>query len=318
MKTEKNRVLSERFELGKRFIANRNLKDAINVFEKILIEKKDHIPSLMNLGICYFRLKEIPKAKEYFNQIVLLNPNDHLATYYEGLCYERSNQLDNAIKFYRDTLHIKPGFEKAREKLIYYKQEIPNYKKTEKPKLSDTITPGKELYEGNRRKRSFSFLFLITGIILIFTLFLIFYVDENKPEIYYLAGFFVLSLFFLFFYLLLLSKVTKYTIYEKRIDFQTGILFKKEVSLWIFQIEDIWLSRNFLNLLTNDAKIIIKTVSMEPPGGASRRTGNNWIISGFRSKDGKFNGNAKSMQKLWEEIRNSSIIERHRVKSIWV
>jgi membrane protein YdbS with pleckstrin-like domain len=51
------------------------------------------------------------------------------------------------------------------------------------------------------------------------------------------------------------SRTTLYTIYERRIEIQKGILSRKIATIWLYEIEDVSYSLPFLLRLTNNAEI---------------------------------------------------------------
>lgn len=278
------------------------MEDAIRKLEEALETETSHVKGLYTLGICYFRLKQFAKAKAIFNQVIDLEHRYHLAHYYIGLIYERQGQEKDAFLEYQIALTIHPDFPEAKQKLegMNTNPDIRNIrpKSVPPPEFQNTNTPNDDIQntndavgdlvaQGHRRMRSFSFLFVL-GILTI-------------P----LLGLGIVILLFIFVY----ARATEYTIYEKRIDATYGVFFRKFISIWLFQVEDVWLKRSFFNLITRDASIQVQTSNLE--GRTKSETELSRIkITGL--------GGIKEMRRIWQIIRDRSIEERIEKKKFLV
>ena len=186
------------FESGK-------ILDSIKTLEEALINEKNDISGFYTLGVGYFRTKEFIKAKSSFETVLKLDHRNHLAHYYLGLIYERENKIEDAILEYKIANTINPDFLEARKKLeamnVINEEVNPvSQQQVEKPMPSFDEKTGPLVAEDKRGIRSYSFWFLI--------------------------GFLTIPIFGFWLLILLIiavnARMTKYTIYEKRIDVAYG------------------------------------------------------------------------------------------------
>ena len=82
------------------------------------------------LGLSYFKLNMLNKAKEEFEYAVYLNPEFINGYHYLGLLYFRQEDYDKAIKNWKKTLEVKPHF--SSKYIILYNLGLA-YKKKEMP-----------------------------------------------------------------------------------------------------------------------------------------------------------------------------------------
>lgn len=93
---------------------NRKIQDVISHYQKVagIVESgiNDYPADFMsrnNLGTIYLEyLHNFPKAKTFFEQAIVINPEYAEAYYNLAFCYERMNQPDSAIKYYEKTLQL--------------------------------------------------------------------------------------------------------------------------------------------------------------------------------------------------------------------
>ena len=93
------------------YMYTNRFKEAENCF-KNLQERfpKWEIP-FYNLGRLYIKTKELSKAEYYIKKALKINPNSSDANFYMGLCYEKSNRLEDAVKFYQESVTIEDSIE---------------------------------------------------------------------------------------------------------------------------------------------------------------------------------------------------------------
>lgn len=174
--------------------------------------------------------------------------------------------------------------------------------------------PGKLVHRGHRRWQSFSFSAIALGLLVIAAAwFWVLATDEvdsfrhttdTALALTVLAGIVTASL-------AVRSAATRYDFYERRIDFQSGVLWRRRVSLWMYQIEDVWLTRTPMNLLTGDAKVHARARGQEAPTRrGSRRGAGHFAIVGL--------GNQKRMKALFAELRDAALVERRGMKNWFV
>lgn len=91
---------------------------------------------------------------------------------------------------------------------------------------------------------------------------------------------------------------TRYQILERRIDFSSGIFFRKTDSVWLYEIIDIKFEQPFFLLICRTGQIVIRTEKRTYCIRAIQPTG--------------------EMRKLWETLRDAVIAQRRDLKGVWV
>ncbi len=304
-----------------------SIEEATRALEAALHQEPNSPRAAYLLGVCYFRSQRFDAAESMLRRSISQNTQDHLAHYYLGLSLERQHRKDEAVVEYRIALAIKPDLEEARQKLEADQTDIEaNPPANETPSADatlarrieragadelsgpDRLIAGDLLLEGHPRLRSFSILFVLSWVAAAAPIYFILFVltDENYYDGEKPLFFISLPWLLITGWLLLSSRVTKYWVHERRIDFQSGVLFRKRNSLWLYQIEDIWLTRSPFNLITADSSVQLRSGNQASPG---RKPGQ-FRVTGI--------GNSKKMQEFFEELRDSAIVERRAMKNIWV
>lgn len=106
----------------------------------------------------------------------------------------------------------------------------------------------------------------------------------------------------------LASAATQYEVYERRIDVQQGVLNRRSLSVWLYEITDVELRQSPMLTLTGNAEI---RISLPQRGYAkpSRFDDPTKVrIIGF--------GSLRDQQRLWREVRDAALRER-RVMRRW-
>jgi len=300
------------------------IEEATRMLEPILEKNPSSARAAYLLGVCYFRKKQFNVAESMLRRSIHNERNSHLAHYYLGLALERQNRLPEASVEYKIALEIKPEFKEAQQK-IKSEQTADAVKTPQDVKLSVDRTLAKTIEKSQidelsgpdrqpagtlllaKRRRFISF----SGSVILVPLFgiasVVALIATEKEAIGVALSLTILPLLILAIWWIGRWMVTRYWLYERRIDFQSGILFRKRTSIWLFQIESCWTKRSPFNLLTNDATIYIRTgAELEAP---SAKTGL-FKITGL--------GNSEVMYRTWEELRDAAIVERRAMKNIWV
>jgi hypothetical protein len=120
--------------------------------------------------------------------------------------------------------------------------------------------------------------------------------SSNEPLLRFLLA--IPSLFLLL-SAILSATSNRYFIYERRIDFERGFLYRKVNSAWLFEITDVRFEQSMPMLICNTAKVVLNT---EKNGSA--------FVLGI--------SNASRMKQLWAEIRDAALVQRRDLKTIWV
>jgi tetratricopeptide (TPR) repeat protein len=329
---EKN--MATNYETALHHFQSKRIAAAKPLFANALEEDSGNLDALYKFGICQFRLQEFKQAEDSFRSVTENDPEHFEAWYYIGLSLERQGSANDAQIYFRMSLRINPGFAAARKKMgleeaghsqlnlgeaaktsrstIEQSQENP--KKEIETKLPDG--PGELLYS-SRRRRLGSFPFYI-AILFVGAVMLVYFgtdqmfgMTSNRPNTIGLTA--VIRLLLIIFCPILLidmilrSLYTKNKFYERRIDIFRGILFRRQVSIWLYQIIDLEFSRNPIDLITQNATITVKTET------------DNFRITGLiPSRGGKRIKSVKFTERLFEELRLAVRDQRGIVKKLFV
>ncbi len=297
------------------------IQEAIDILENIININHEVSHAYFLLGVGHFRTKKTESAAKYFRKAISLNVDDHFSNYYLGLVHEQNNNIKEALKHYRIALLINPNFSEALEKInkIAPKEAqdlgetSPNDRSLAKTIQENGTFDSKKKIAGDLLISKHPRLRSLIGWFLSIMLIGLFFISEiperrffhyfDEGSLVALAIYFIIALIITF----IKSRTTKYSIYQRRIDLKTGILFRKEISIWLYQIQEVSLKRGPLNILTSDAKVCIRATLMEQ---LIRAKPGQYVIKGL--------GNYKQMKQFYQELRDASLVERREMKSVWV
>ena len=106
------------------------------IYENILAVDKKNFDALFFLAVILINFKNYKKARDLLEQVVLIKPNSADAYNNIGICLEKLNDLDGAIKNYNLAIDNRPNFAEAHnnigvvfQKLRNFDQAILQYKK---------------------------------------------------------------------------------------------------------------------------------------------------------------------------------------------
>ena len=106
------------------------------IYENILVVDKKNFDALFFLAVILINFKNYKKARDLLEQVVSIKPNSADAYNNIGICLEKSNDLDGAIKNYNLAIDNRPNFAEAHnnigvvfQKLRNFDQAILQYKK---------------------------------------------------------------------------------------------------------------------------------------------------------------------------------------------
>ena len=68
----------------------------------------EHEEALVNLGVIAFQQKDFTSAKQYFEKVIAVNPNNGSALGNLGAIYHNQNDLQQAINYYDQSLALTP------------------------------------------------------------------------------------------------------------------------------------------------------------------------------------------------------------------
>ncbi len=79
---------------------NREYKEAVALFEKVLEKDSEEMATQLYSGISYFEIEEYQKAGKSFSKVIEQNDNLYIeqAQWYLGFCYLKTEENDKAIK----------------------------------------------------------------------------------------------------------------------------------------------------------------------------------------------------------------------------
>jgi tetratricopeptide (TPR) repeat protein len=307
------------FEKGQSLVASGEYAKAIPLLLNAATHAPNHFQPQFLLGICYLRTNDLGAAELSFRKAVALDNGSHDGHYYLGLTLERQGRNRDAQLEYRFALAIKPDFREAAERIkanaegpgpakrdssassgASLAEQIAGLKAHAEKSAAEPMA-GKEEIARYRRMRSFSGHFLLTcAAAAVWFMALLYHNSQERQTVAWLT----LAPVCLALTLFWRSRAHHYTIFERRIDIKSGLLFRKSASVWLYQIEDTWISRSPLNLATGDATLHIRAV----------------VAPGLRPIVHKLSGlgNHRRMEKLWIHLRDRAVVERREMKSIWI
>jgi tetratricopeptide (TPR) repeat protein len=97
--------------------------------------------------------------------------------------------------------------------------------------------------------------------------------------------------------------LTRYRVYERRIDFERGILFQRRNPIWLYDITDLSLTRSPLLILTGTAAIELRYDTTKKGAGSER-------LVAVRS--------TARMREFLEQLQENVLRERRAMKKIWI
>ena len=65
--------LEDTFKKAEELQKSKNLKEAVNLYKKIIEFKPNHIPTLLNLGNLFHQNGNLNKAKYYYEKLLLID-----------------------------------------------------------------------------------------------------------------------------------------------------------------------------------------------------------------------------------------------------
>lgn len=309
--------MEKQFTKAQELFKSGKLLEAARLLEALVKDNPDHWESAYLLGICRFREKKFPEAAEIFRRAVDLQTDVANSHYYLGLCKERLGDDVGAETEYKFTLALDPQHKHAAQKLGKDQTGPPQPKPLPPQGEADpgaSSNPGEQLFEGRRKLRTF---WHVPTLLLLLVVSVIYYqaVYGAIPFITAPGGYFFnprgmiqpsMILFYLPVWVLLgltvdlvlRSMVTRCTILQRRIDLQRGIIFRKNYSVWTFEIESVEYGRGLWLALVRSGTVKLKV-------GPEKHK-----LVGY--------GNSKFMKKMWAELRDAALVERRGMKKWWI
>ena len=127
MKKEIN--LQKIFELAFKNHEKKNFYEAKNYYNQILEIEPNHFQSLALLGALFLQIKEFDLAKPLLEKVVQIDPNNLDANNNLGIIFKELGESKKAIKFYEKAIEINPNYIHAKINLGIAHQDLGDFKK---------------------------------------------------------------------------------------------------------------------------------------------------------------------------------------------
>jgi tetratricopeptide (TPR) repeat protein len=89
------------------------LKQAVAIYETILLERQDHAPACINLGTIHYNQREFTKAEALYRRATVADPEYALAFFDLGNVLDEMQRLDEAIEAYAQAIKLVPQYADA-------------------------------------------------------------------------------------------------------------------------------------------------------------------------------------------------------------
>ena len=129
MNNEKDLTLKKTFDLALKNHQKNNIKEAQNLYNKILEIDSNYVDAHNNLGAIFKELGENQKAKECFEKAIAINPNYSHAHNNLGVIYQDLGENQKAKEYYEKTIAINPNYADAHNNLGVIFKELEEFEK---------------------------------------------------------------------------------------------------------------------------------------------------------------------------------------------
>ena len=156
--------LEDIFKQAGKLQRSNNLKEAINLYEKIIDFKPNHAPTLLNLGNLLQQNGNFNKAKYYYEKLLLLdNQNSQLIYNLAIICFNLKD-LKNSLYYFDKLIQIDPSIKYLRYNLrnVMRSKNILDLKKKHKELVQDLflfLFRGKDIDHSALSKNVLNFLY---------------------------------------------------------------------------------------------------------------------------------------------------------------
>ena len=117
MSNEKVLTTKETFDLAVKNHQKNNIKEAQNLYNKILGIDPNYVNAHNNLGVIFQGLREYQKAKECYEKAIKINPNYADAYYNLGVIFKELKEYQKAKECFEKTIKINPNYVNAHNNL---------------------------------------------------------------------------------------------------------------------------------------------------------------------------------------------------------
>ena len=91
---------------------------AIDIYRKINLLDKNYPDAYLNAGIIHFTNDALDKAKEQFDILAKIQPENHFAYYYRGLIHEKNGDIVSARNDFQSSINLKSDFADPKNALL--------------------------------------------------------------------------------------------------------------------------------------------------------------------------------------------------------
>ena len=109
MENNQKHLFEEKYQEGLKYIQSKNYKKAENIFYEILKDSPDHLNSLFLMGFSLFEQKKNSSALKYLGKASMLKRNFRDADYFIGKIYKNTKQLNKAKQYFNKILNVYPN-----------------------------------------------------------------------------------------------------------------------------------------------------------------------------------------------------------------
>jgi tetratricopeptide (TPR) repeat protein len=109
MDQNKDLTIEENFELAVQKHQKNDIKEAQNLYNKILEIDPNHSQALNNIAVIFTNLKDYQKAKKYFEKAIKINPNYADAHYNLGNIFKDLGEHQKAKECYEKAIELNPN-----------------------------------------------------------------------------------------------------------------------------------------------------------------------------------------------------------------
>ena len=131
--------LEDTFKKAEELQKSKNLKEAVNLYKKIIEFKPNHIPTLLNLGNLFHQNGNLNKAKYYYEKLLLIDSQNSQLIYNLAIIFFRLNDLKNSLYYFDKLIQIDPHIKYLRYNLrnVMRSKNILDLKKTDQELVQD-------------------------------------------------------------------------------------------------------------------------------------------------------------------------------------
>lgn len=342
--------VAELMAAGKAALAEQRYADALRAFESVVASSPESPDGHYGAGVALLALERLDEARARLLAALERDPAHAQARYHLGLLAEDSGDPAEAERCYRAALAIDARHQLARRQLERLlaradasgaaadaarsttASERPRSDGTRRTMADDldaaaavdpvAATRGRLLVDGRRRVSSYGGRWLCVALAAAGAPVVTTAVERMAPLVP--AGGLVGVLpailpavaALLLVSILLSAALTRYRIYERRIDFHTGVLFRRQSTLWLYDVTDVDLERGLLLLLAGTGAIALQSEARKVPRSKLRRA------LGEISDDGPDRivgiASAERMQAYADHLRALVLHERRKMKERFI